>query len=83
MGVGMKATGKVTAATPGLGIKAEYTSKIKAGIHCQTIVVFLCNFEGCATETAGKVTPTIALPSIGDIRLEHSLVAFCYLALRI
>ncbi len=79
MGVGMEAAGKVTAATLGLGAKAEFTSKIKAGINCPSVVVFLCEFEGSATDTAGKVTPTIDLPSIGDIRLEPSLSAFGYL----
>ncbi len=79
MGIGMEAAGKVTAATLGIGAKAEFSSKIVAGINCPSVVVFFCEFEGSTKDSTAKFTPTIDLPSIGDIRLEPSLSAFGYM----
>ncbi len=79
MGIGMEAAGKVTAATLGLSAKAEFTSKITAGINCPSVVVFFCEFEGSTKDSAAKFTPAFDLPSFGDIRLEPSLSAFGYL----
>ncbi len=79
MGIGMEAAGKVTAATLGIGSKAEFSTKVVAGINCPSFVVFFCEFEGSTKDSTAKFTPTIDLPSIGDIRLEPSLSMFGYL----
>jgi len=77
MGVGFEAGGKLTVATMSIGTKAELKGKVKAGIACPNGDL-PCTFERALDITA-KVTPTVDLPSIGDVRVEPSFSAFGYM----
>lgn len=78
MGVGLEAGGKLTLATMGIGTKAELKSKVKAGIACPSGIP-PCSFERSMEDLTAKVTPTLDVPSLGDVRLEPSLSAVGYM----
>ena len=77
VGIGMEAGGKLTLATMGIGTKAEIKGKVKAGIACPG-GNYPCSFERGLDITA-TMTPTVDLPTLGDVRVEPSLSGFGYM----
>ncbi len=76
VGVGLEAGGKVTVATLGIGSKVELKAKAQAGLSCPGGTG--CEFVRSWSDTTLKYTPTLDLPSIGDLRVEPTLMAFGY-----
>lgn len=74
VGVGIEASGKVTLATLTLKTAAQVGAPFQIGIACPggTNCDFVKSFGAFTT----RFTPTVDLPSIGDLRVEPALSGF-------
>lgn len=71
VGVSLEAGGKITVATMGISFKNETKFNARIGMECAGD----CDFIGEVTDFTNVSTPKLDLPSIGDLRLEPSLLA--------
>ncbi|MBP5991137.1 MAG: Ig-like domain-containing protein [Piscinibacter sp.] len=76
VGVGLEAGGKITVATMGIGSKVEAKAKAQVGLACPNGAN--CEFVRSLGDFGLTYTPTVDLPSIGDIRVEPTLMAYGY-----
>ena len=74
-GIGLEASGKVTVATMGVSAKTETSADLTMGLDCPQGAD--CDFVRSLTGTS-TFTPTVILPSIGNLRVEPSLAGFGY-----
>ncbi|KAB2871425.1 MAG: hypothetical protein F9K36_13830 [Burkholderiaceae bacterium] len=77
IGVGIEAGGKVTVSSMGIGSRVETKAKAQIGLACPGSSD--CEFVRGLTDSSLKFTPTVNLPSIGDLRVEPTLMAYGYL----
>ena len=77
VGVGFETGGKFTVATMGIGTKVEAKATTSIGVACPAggSCAFVKQLGGVKVDA----TPTVDLPSIGDVRVEPSLSAFGFL----
>lgn len=76
VGVGIEAGGKVTVATLAIGARVEAKAKAQIGLTCPGGGG--CGFVGELSDTSLQYAPTLDLPSLGDLRVEPTLMAFGY-----
>lgn len=76
VGAGIEAGGKFTIASMGIGSKVEAKAKARIGLACPG--GSNCEFVRALTDSNLTYTPTMDLPSIGDLRVEPTLMAYGY-----
>lgn len=81
VGAGPEAGGKVTVATMGIASKAQAKAKAQIGLACPGGAD--CSFVRELTDRKLEYEPKVDLPSIGDLRVEPTLMAFGFVDLQI
>lgn len=72
IGVGVEVGGDITVSTLGLGVKSEMQANVDLGIACRPGGD--CTFQR-AIDPKVTVTPTLDVPSLGDLRIEPAAAA--------
>lgn len=81
VGVGLEAGGKVTVATLGIKSTVQTQTRAQVGLACPSGAD--CEFVRTLDDLRVEYQPTVDLPSIGDLRVEPTLMAYGWISAEI